>query len=237
MVPRVAVIDSGIGAPCTEAVDRARAFRPGQDGMVRHLPPEPDALGHGTAVAKLVREACPSARLLDAQVFGRHSATSAQLVAAGVRWAVDEGADLCVLSLGLRSDRAVLAEACAAAVAAGVTLVASAPARGGPVWPAAYPGVVRVSGDARCGIGQISWFGGDCTAEYGACPGAAVEAGRQPTGGASYAAARLAGLLAAALAAAEWRRGESAHAWLRAAACYVGRERRLGMQPGSLTRS
>ncbi|SOD92608.1 S8 family serine peptidase [Caenispirillum bisanense] len=224
----VAVIDSGIASPPGAPVALARAFRPAQDGSVRAVPPEPDTLGHGSAVARLVREACPDARLLDAQVFGRHSATSAGLVAAGLTWAVEQGADVCVLSLGLRSDRAVLAEAVAAALAAGVTVVASAPARGGPVWPAAYPGVVRVSGDARCGVGELSWFGdGGGAAEYGACPGVVVEPGRQPTGGASFAAARIAGLLAAARAAGTWAAGEAPEVWLRAAARFVGRERRV----------
>ncbi|GAA0587741.1 subtilisin-like serine protease QhpE [Caenispirillum bisanense] len=226
LIPTVAVIDSGIAAPHSEAVRLARAFRLGVDGQVRPVPPEPDSLGHGTAVARLVREACPAVRLLDAQVFGRHSATSAALVAAGLTWAVEQGAEICVLSLGLRSDRAVLAEACAAAVAAGVIVVASAPARGGPVYPAAYPGVVRVSGDARCGDGDLSWFGAGCP-EYGACPGVTVEPGRQPTGGASFAAARLAGVLAAALASGDLARGAGPHDWLRAAARFQGRENRV----------
>jgi hypothetical protein len=40
------------------------------------------------------------------------------------------------------------------------------PARGAPVYPAAYPGVIRATGDARCAPHELSalrpWFFGGC---------------------------------------------------------------------------
>jgi hypothetical protein len=228
--PVVAVIDSGISGACADRVVARRAFV-SVDCVVETRAAEPDAVGHGSAVARLVVEADPATRLIDAQVFLDRAVTTPGAVAEAVRWAVAEGADVIVLSLGLRSDRESLRTACAEALAAGVVVVASAPARGQPVYPAAYPGVVRASGDARCRVGEVSWLR-DGFAEYGTCCLLAESSlGRgsdRPSGGASFAAARLAGFLAAALADGSLERGGDPHACLRAAARYVGRERRLG---------
>ncbi|MGC2855808.1 S8 family serine peptidase [Novispirillum sp. DQ9] len=223
-VPLVAIIDSGLSPDLTGRAVAARGFAAVSDG-VEDAAVTADAVGHGSAVARLVTEAAPAARLLNAQIFHDRAATTPVVVAAALRWAVARRADIAVLSLGMRSDREALREACAEAVAAGMILVASAPARGLPVYPAAYPGVLRVSGDARCAAGEVSWFG-DGIAEYGTC--SLLVHGAAPTGGASFAAARLAGLLAAALWSGDLEPGQDPHAYLRARARFTGRERRLG---------
>ena len=102
------------------------------------------------------------------------------------------------------------------ALAAGLILIASTPARGAPVYPAAYPGVLRVTGDARCGPGELSALG--VPADYGAC----VRDVDGSPGGASLAAAHVTGLLAAGLEVA----GSDAAAVLGRAVRFRGRERR-----------
>lgn len=253
---RVAVIDSGIDPAALGrrpgALPSVRfagaAGNPGgatvSELPVCELPPAPDRLGHGTAVARLILAAAPDVELLSAQVFADGGAVSAAAVAAAIDWAVAHGADLINLSLGLREDRWALRHACtsASASAAGVLLVASAPARGGAVYPAAYPGVVAVTGDARCAEGEwsllaepaaarVSAFADLFDAQVGACPnGLPWAASRPASGGASYAAARICGL------AARWLPGASAAAstgslrdrfidHLAAGAAYRGRER------------
>lgn len=222
--PLVAIIDSGVPPDLAGRVEEACGFVSVRQGVAMAAA-SPDVVGHGSAVARLVAEAAPAARLLDAQIFHDRAATTPAVVAAALRWAVARRADIAVLSLGMRSDREALRDACAEAVAAGMMLVASAPARGLPVYPAAYPGVLRVSGDARCGAGEVSWFG-DGIAEYGTC--SLLAQGALPVGGASFAAARLAGLLAAALSSGDLGPGQDPHAYLRARARFTGRERRLG---------
>ena len=149
---RVGVIDSGGPAddpPGERAM--ARAFL--ADGAVH--PAEPDRLGHGTAVAAIIRRAAPGAAILHAQVFGDRPLTSALRVAAALRWfaamAPDQRPEVICLSLGLAADRAPLERACAALTDAGAVLVAAHPARGPACYPAAYPGVIAATGDARCG--------------------------------------------------------------------------------------
>ena len=272
---RVAVIDSGIDAAALGrgaavigaarfALSAAEGGRDSGGPQVRQLPPVRDPLGHGTDMARLILAAAPGVQLLDAQIFadvrpvagGAHVA----VVAAAIDWAVAQGAQLINLSLGLREDHWALRHACAVAHTAGVLLVASSPARGGPVYPAAYPGVVAVTGDARCAEGQWSLLdsspgiacgpaaligagpgartGGDCGGEsVGHSVGHSVSdsvhhAARPPCpgGGASYAAARVCGLLARWLQArspvgASAARAALALEHLAAGAAFRGRER------------
>lgn len=240
---RIGIVDSGIdlndgpgengngkdgagGAPVP--VPARAAFVLDGNGVVE-APPHPDRVGHGSAVAGIVRALAPDSVLLDAQVFADAPVTNAAVAAAGLRWAVGQGARLVTMSFGLPADRAVLRDAVAEALAAGILLVAASPARGGPVWPAAYPGVIAATGDARCAPGEISVLPG----AFGACPrpmGAAGEPGERPrAGGASLSVAHLAGLLAAAGIADP----AAARTHLERIARWHGRERRTGPDTGA----
>jgi subtilisin family serine protease len=206
---RVGLIDTRIAPSLAGSIAAAKDFVA--------VPRAGDAFSHGTTVAKIILHHAPGARLLCAQAFGPGNRAEPAAVAAALRWLIAEHARLVNLSLGLPHDRDVLRAAVAEALAAGLILIASTPARGAPVYPAAYPGVLRVTGDARCAPDEISALGGE-PADYGACPrdleGTAV--------GASLAAAHLTGLLARGLDAGE----QNAAAILGRAARFHGRERR-----------
>ena len=204
---RVGLVDSGLAPSLAGSIDAAKGFA---DMPLR------DDTSHGTTVARIVLHHAPDARLLSAQAFGPGGRAEAAAVADALRWLIAERARLVNLSLGLPHDREVLRVAVAEALAAGLILVASTPARGAPVYPAAYPGVLRVTGDARCRPGEISALGG-MPANYGACA-------RDPDGtpgGASLAAAHVTGLLALGLTT-----GTDAAAILGRAVRFHGRERR-----------
>ncbi|AKU12848.1 hypothetical protein AzCIB_2955 [Azoarcus sp. CIB] len=190
----VGIIDGGfIGVP-SHALHRAASFIPAADGSVGCESAGGRPLPHGEAVAALVLEAAPAARLIDARIASHRHAPTPAMVAAAIEWCADEGARIINLSLGLLEDRAVLSDACERAIARSVVLVAAAPARGTPVFPAAYPGVLAVSGDARCAPGQWSLLKGETSgaADWGCSP-----AGPGKTaGGASMATARFTGILA-----------------------------------------
>jgi len=149
---RVGLIDSCGVAP--RAVASAR-FIDG-DGGVQRVTGAPDATGHGTRIAELLTRERDGVELLLAQVFSDSGLASAAAVAAAIDWCVTEGSNLLHLSLGLSANRPVLAGAVARAQQQGCLVIASAPARGGPVYPAAYTGVIRGTGDARCAPGEIS---------------------------------------------------------------------------------
>jgi hypothetical protein len=222
----IGLLDSGLAPELAPAVEGGRRFALDSDGQVAAGPAEADRLGHGSALARIVLEAAPQARLLDAQVFLTSIATAPAAVAAGLDWLAGAGARIVNMSFGLRHDREVLRRACAEAAAAGIILLAAAPARGAMVYPAGYAGVVKVSGDARCAPGEVSTLGGR-QADFGAHPrplGAVPDAGR--SGGASFAVAHLCGLLAAFLAQEPGADRSAALAHLKSIARYHGPERR-----------
>jgi hypothetical protein len=207
--PVVGIVDSG--GPAAQMQD-ARAFHAEGDGPAR-----PDRLGHGSAVAAMLLRAAPEVRLRHAQVFDDRPVTSADRVARAVDWLAPD-CDLILLSLGLAADRAVLCTSCAQAVHNRCILVAASPARGAPCWPAAYPGVIAATGDARCGWNDLSLLPGNIIGAWCASP----EQGGTGMAGASLAAARVAGHLAAHL---DQARGDP-FGWLAARASHNGPERR-----------
>ncbi|MBC3502081.1 peptidase S8 and S53 subtilisin kexin sedolisin [Pseudomonas sp. SWRI59] len=215
---RMGIIDSGCSPQQASGLLGARRFWL-EDGQLREGEMLPDQLGHGSAVlASLQREAGPMPVLV-AQVFSDQASTSALQVAAALLWLVEAGATLVNLSLGLQHDRPVLHQACAEALACGVLLCASSPAQGGPVYPASYPGVIRVTGDARCAPGQWSWLG-TRQAAFGGYVGAGGRAG------ASLGCAALSGRIAALLRDEPGMDRQQVHDWLRDHATFIGPERR-----------
>jgi Subtilase family len=206
----VGVLDSGVEGAGLAQLAASRSFVA--------EPPDADPLGHGSVIARIIVHHAPQARLLDARVFTSRQRAMPERVAAGLEWLRDEHARIVNLSFGLRQDRAVLREAVLAARAAGMVLVGAVPARGATVYPGGYPGVIRVSGDARCAPGEISALGGD-PADYGACP--CTLDGRP--GGASFAAAHVTGMLARHMVTAD----ADPRTLLEGLARFHGRERRL----------
>lgn len=219
MPVRLGLVDSGIALTqqtiLAAAIDLSAAHGVG----TMQSRASDDALAHGTAVANIVLGLAPQVRLLDAQAFGQDRQAEPIRVAQAIEWCVAQRAQVINLSFGLRGDHIALRVACAAAIAEGVILVASWPARGGSVYPAAYPGVIAVCGDARCAENQ--WSEIETRRLYGA-PACAAD-GRTP-GGASYATARLSGHAARYLDMQPTANVEGFRAWLTSAAAFHGRE-------------
>jgi hypothetical protein len=144
-------------------------------------------------------------------------------ISSAIDWLAEHEVRLINLSLGMRQDRSLLREACAAALKRGVLLCASSPAQGEAVFPASYPGVVRVTGDARCGEQDWSWLN-SAQADFAAC----VRGTLAGQSGASLGCAALSGHIAAHLAQQPDASNSEIIDWLRAHARYRGPERRVG---------
>ncbi|MDD2047705.1 subtilisin-like serine protease QhpE [Pseudomonas putida] len=217
----VGVIDSGCSAQQAQYLTGGRRFWLEQDSL-RQGELQADALGHGSAVLERLLAQSDGLSVKVAQVFDSRGATSVLQVSAALLWLVEQGVSLVNLSLGLAQDRAVLRQACAVAVEAGVLLCASSPARGAPVYPASYPGVLRITGDARCEAGQWSWLD-TAQADFGAAVGEGAG-----TAGASLACAALSGQIATYLRDYRQATREQVLAYLRDNAAFIGPERRGG---------
>lgn len=164
---RVALIDSGLEAPHLPEPVAVQGFA-STAGRVRRVPAVGDTTGHGSALAEILHASGRAPQLLIAQVLNVAGRTTPAALADALQWTLAQGAQLVHLSLGLAQDRPVLRRAVAEVQHAGVLIVAATPARGRPSFPAAYPGVLRATGDARCGPEQIAALD-TATADFGGC--------------------------------------------------------------------
>ncbi len=222
--PHIGIVDSGYAPAQAALVVASRRFWL-TDEDVAEGDPIDDALGHGSAVLQAVASRAPSARFSVAQVFDHRGITSPLQIAAALRWLRGRGVRLVNLSLGVRRGRPILQAACTGLLSDGVLICASSPARGAPVFPAHYPDVVRVTGDARCAAHEWAWLhslqADFAAAVSGECAGHA---------GASQGCAAFSGHLAALLSA----HPEASNDWLlqrmREGAHYRGLERKTGLE-------
>lgn len=215
---RVGIIDSGVSKDLDRFVLNRCAFK-WQHNSVACFPASSDELGHGTTIAKTILQIAPNVELLIAKVFHEKWVTTPAQVAAAIDWLVMEGAQIINLSLGLRNDRAVLRKACQSALAQNVFLCAATPALGEPVYPASYPGVIRVTGDARCSPKQFSFINSH-RADVGCC----VKAQDMAVAGASVATGYFSGHLAEYLPQLSGRSFVDVTQWLQTKACYIGEQ-------------
>jgi hypothetical protein len=178
---------------------------------------------HGTAVASLLagragafRGAAPDASLYVADVYGRGSAGgAAETVVRGLAWLA--GRKTPVINISLVGPPNAALEAAVKALQAQGRLVVAAVGNDGPaappLYPAAYPGVIAVTGlDPR---GRVLPEAGRGTHVDFAAPGsdmaaAAGESGFATARGTSFAAPLVAGLLARRLAGADRAAAERA---------------------------
>ncbi|MBB4865647.1 subtilisin family serine protease [Pseudomonas nitritireducens] len=217
----IGVIDSGHSEGQAASVVSGQRFRLADDGLDR-LPLSVDLLGHGSAVCEAILSHAAEARLCVAQVFDERGVTSPLQIAAALHWLGEQGVRVINLSLGVRQGRPILREAVAELIEAGVLVCASSPARGEPVFPANYPGVIRVTGDARCGEGEWSWLDSP-QADFGA----AVKVGGRS--GASLGCAAFCGHLAELLAEQPALSNLQFIEVMRERAAFRGIERKVGM--------
>lgn len=101
---RVAVIDSGIdnSHPAIDGHVRGyTGFTPGPDGApVPNEAPHPDAFGHGTACADIIRRLAPDCELYSIKVLGAMLSGQSTVFLAGLRWAIEHDMHVVNMSLG-----------------------------------------------------------------------------------------------------------------------------------------
>ncbi len=140
---RVAIIDSGIahGHPHVGPVGAGVWIR--DEGV--HTDTR-DRLGHGTAVAAVIREKAPAAELIPVRVFDHALATTSAVLAEAIHWSAQAGARLVNLSLGTQNEghHELLEEALRFATAQGCIVVAAAATNGEPCLPGSLEGAVGV---------------------------------------------------------------------------------------------
>jgi subtilisin len=159
---RVAVLDSGINGQHSHVgrVAGGVHVRRREDGGLDIEKDYRDLLGHGTAVAGVIRAKAPDVELYAVRVFDRELRTHAEVVATAIRWSVEQGMDIVNISLGTEREesREVLQEACDEASRSGVILIAAAEDREQNWFPASFANVIAVAADQRCAWDEHFYF-------------------------------------------------------------------------------
>ena len=98
---KVAVIDSGVesGHPSVGDVQGYMAVNEQFGELSFDDQPHKDLFGHGTACAGIIRSLAPDCELYSVRVLGGLLSGSGKQFAEGLRWAIENGMDVCNLSL------------------------------------------------------------------------------------------------------------------------------------------
>jgi subtilisin family serine protease len=147
----VAVIDSGIERDHPAVGGRLRRsvrVELTDDGArVVDDPEGTDVVGHGTACAGIIHGFAPEAELVSVRVLGPDNRGKGAAFAAGLEWAIEQGASVVNLSLSSKSEAMfpVFHELADAAYFANVLLVSAANNAPGPSYPSLFAAVVSVA--------------------------------------------------------------------------------------------
>lgn len=223
MTISIGVVDSGFRPDQQQLIIDSASFYL-EEGALWMGACEFDAMDHGARIIEIIHHHLESAEIYSAQVFDQRGVTTPIQVAAAIDWLREQGVQLINLSLGLRQDREVLAKAVKRAVQQGVIICASSPARGDPVYPSAYPGVFRMTGDARCTLNEISCL----ETEFADFGGHVLGLDQvQSKAGASLGCAHMSGQIAKLFAESGLLDFNELAARLKQRAAYFGPEHRL----------
>jgi len=149
----VAVIDSGIDASHPDLrgkVERACVVREGKDGEIEceEIPAKDsyDSFGHGTAVAGIITEIAPDAKIINVKVLNEYNSCTGDILIRGIKWALDQDITLVNMSLATSKERYIPAifELCEQAYVQNSIIVASRRNFGDLGCPAMFSSVISV---------------------------------------------------------------------------------------------
>jgi hypothetical protein len=197
MAVRIAVIDSGINPwhSHVQGVEGGVSLRLGRGGRISESGDFQDALGHGTAIAGIIREQAPAGLLQAIRIFHNALEAPAAVLLAALERAIALNAKIIHLSLGTEREdvRPKLERLCREACDRRIVVVAAGRAPDDRVCPAALDTVIGVYWNRDCGEDSLIYHPGK-PVEFGAyglpreLPGVPREANFR---GNSFAAARV----------------------------------------------
>jgi len=147
----VAIVDSGVErdhpAVGGKLILSVRVEPGEEDPVVVDDPEAIDVVGHGTACAGIIHGLAPGADIISVRVLGPDNRGKGTIFAAGLEWAIAQGASVINLSLSSKSDAlfAVFHEIVDEAYFANVVLVSAANNVPGPSYPSLFASVISVA--------------------------------------------------------------------------------------------
>ena len=161
----VAIIDSGVerdhpavGGKLVRSVKVELAADPDDDPVVLDDDDALDVVGHGTACAGIIHAIAPGADLVSVRVLGPDNRGKGIVFAAGLDWAIDQGAGVMNLSLSSKSDAlfGLFHDLADRAYFANALLVCAANNVPGNSYPSLFASVVSVA--AHDVADPAAWF-------------------------------------------------------------------------------
>lgn len=200
----VAVVDSGVErdhpAVGGKLVRSVRVEPGDEDPVVVDDPEAIDVVGHGTACAGIIHSLAPGADIVSVRVLGPDNRGKGTIFAAGLEWAIANGARVINLSLSSKSDAlfGTFHEIVDQAYFANVLLVSAANNVPGPSYPSLFSSVISVA--AHDVADPWTWYYNPLPpVEFGAygvdVPVAWKDGARMVATGNSFAAPHVAGLV------------------------------------------
>lgn len=147
MTPDIAIIDSGInpGHPHVGPITGGHGYETDPEtGQVRQTDDFMDNIGHGTAIAGIIKEKVPDAGLYAVKIFARDLGTSVPVLTQALAWCVRRKFDIIHLSLGVENKDSAgpLRQLCDTARENGILIIASARGPEHRIYPACFSNVV-----------------------------------------------------------------------------------------------
>jgi subtilisin family serine protease len=146
---RVAMIDSGVNPAHPHVAGVAGGVSINADGENSiYL----DTLGHGTAVAGVIREKAPDALLYAVKVFDQSLRTNVETIIRAIEWAIEHEMNVINLSLGTlnQSHRERFEQIVARVAQSNIVLVAAREMSGQEAYPGCLNSVIGVGLDWDC---------------------------------------------------------------------------------------
>jgi subtilisin len=201
---RVGIIDSGLENSHPQLHGRVVenvTVELGEDGPRVVPDKQADMFGHGTACGAIILGLAPEVELISIRVLGADLRGKGTAFAAGLEWAVDQGLEVCNLSLSSKSESLypVFHDLADRAYFRGMALVSAANNVPAPSYPSLFSSVLSVAAHAEPDPWRI-YYNPSPPVEFGAwgvdVPIAWKDGGSTVATGNSFAAPHLAGIVA-----------------------------------------
>jgi hypothetical protein len=167
----MAIIDSGINPfhPHVNFVAGGVSFCMDENRDIIQEPDFSDEIGHGTAIAGIVRGRSPMAEIYAVKIFSKKLTAPGDLLLTALNWAFEKQMKVIHLSLGTekRDCKEALRRLCREAFNNNIVIVAAGRSPEDDIFPAALPEVLGVYWNRQCKREAITSHPG-CNIEFGA---------------------------------------------------------------------
>jgi hypothetical protein len=165
MSVNIAVVDSGINAfhSHVQGIEGGISFEENHENKIVPTLNFYDNVGHGTAIAGILRHKSPFANIFAIKIFYKKLFATPALLIAALEWLIEQDMNIIHLSLGTKSERAKnrLYDICNKAYKKNIVVVASARFPADSVYPSVFDEVIGVYWNKQCSEDSIVYHPGN----------------------------------------------------------------------------